>query len=117
MAVDPIITNESGTVGLCSGYIPKSDFVGKFRPSILKEWIESLLSNCGDEQIYLYAHASSNPDVSGTMLAASMEHGNFDEIYICVVGCDNEDVLEKTVVKTANKTIEKKTKIKDVKKT
>ena len=118
MTVDPILTNPARTVGLCSGYIRKSDFIGKFRPGELKEWAEWIIEHFGtDQQVYVSLSESKNEDNTAKMLSACPEYGEPDEMYICVVGCDNADVIEKTVVKTANKTIEKKTKIKDVKKT
>ena len=91
--ISPITTNPTNTIGLCEGDIPKSEYIGKFKASLLKEWAEKILHDFGDRQVYLYIHKSENPSTSAKVMAASTDYG--DDMFVCVVGVeDKEDVKE-----------------------
>lgn len=91
--ISPITTNPTHTVGLCEGSISKSEYIGKFHVSLLKEWAESIEQNFGSRQVYLYIHKSENPSTSAKVMAASTDYG--DDMFVCVVGVeDKEDIKE-----------------------
>ena len=91
--ISPITTNPTHTVGLCEGVIPKSEYVGRFKASLLKEWAEKILHDLGDRQVFVYSHKSENPATTAKTLAASTDYG--DDMFVCVVGVeDKEDVKD-----------------------
>ncbi len=94
--IDPITANDARTVGLCTGFIPKSEYIGKFSPIYLKEWAEQILADFGDKQVYMYCHKSEDPTVSATMLAATDDDEGRDVLYMCVVGCERDMEKEKS---------------------
>jgi hypothetical protein len=92
--IHPITTSHNNTIGLCEGDIPKSEYIGIFKASLLKSWAEQILHDFGDRQVFLYSHKSENPGTSAKTLAASLDYG--DDLFVCVVGVeDKEDVKEK----------------------
>ena len=86
----PLSSNPSKTVFIFSGDNPKDDFIGEFKPGFLKEWVDAILVNYGeDEIVYLYSHLCRGGETA-RFLAASLEHG--DALQICCAGVDNNDV-------------------------
>ena len=97
MTITPISINKSSTVGLCTGSIPSSKLVGKFSAKFLYEWagqlVDTFTMETGEDQIYLYIQDSEDKTTTAKCLAAS-EIPN-DDLFICVVGCEEEEAIRK----------------------
>lgn len=85
--------NPDSTVGLTDFNNPKSDYIGKFNPVLLKEWVEMILDTFGDDYVYLAVHKSEDPTVTARVLTAADEYG--DPLQVAVCGMEDDDEIKK----------------------
>lgn len=97
MTITPITMNKCKTVGLCTGSIPVSKLVGKFSARFLYEWagqiVDTFTSETGEDQIYLYIQESEDKSTTAKCLAASEIPD--DDLFVCVVGCEEEEEIRR----------------------
>jgi len=92
-----ISSNPNGTIAFFEHENPLSHHLctSTFKPSLLKEWAELILSTFGDELVFLSMHpklpepGQSIDDVA-MLLSAAMEKG--DELQIGVIGTEQKEV-------------------------
>lgn len=87
-----LIFNPDSTVGLADFNNPKSDYIGKFNPKLLKEWAELILDTFGDDYVYLAVHKNLDPMVTARVLTAADEYG--DPLQVAVCGMEDEDEIK-----------------------
>ena len=85
-------SNPKHTVGIVNGTNPISDYIGKYNPVLLKEWLELVIENFGSEPVYLSSHKSIDPDNSAHILSVSDEY--CDEVQVCVTGLEHDIKLK-----------------------
>ena len=89
--ITPITANPQNTVAICTGEIPRYEYIGKFNAAYLKEWAEMVHESVGDKQVYVYCHKSADLSITAKSLAAKAERADSVFVMVCGVEEDREE--------------------------